>query len=181
MKAHLETLKATIKADTAETRALRQQARATHGDERAQLKAEANYGRHDRRTLHLAYCYLRGRTYHQCEAKCLAVPLAESLARHAFCAEIPLSRAQLTDSIKLWLSRGNVTRKEVETTPDTLQQLEEAEQVVQRLQTAVGNTEKNIAAKERVLQSDRDLLEHNRTALQHAKNGLAELQGVSHG
>lgn len=45
------------------------------------LRAEANYGRPERRHLHLAAALLNGRTYLQCEQKCEEKPSASMLGR----------------------------------------------------------------------------------------------------
>jgi len=87
----LDKIKKQVKqqaADTREIRArmrlLKQQSRqarqlgtlASFGEAEATMRTavswewHANQGRADRRHLHLAYCYLKGRTYRECEQKC---------------------------------------------------------------------------------------------------------------
>lgn len=58
-----------LAAPTAEGNVRRHEANRLMG-EALDLWGEANESREDRRALHLAYAYLKGNTYHQCEATC---------------------------------------------------------------------------------------------------------------
>lgn len=193
MKQHIEIMKARIKGQTKEARSLRQEARKSLNearrleaeDENAKtrelrrkfhdLRDEANRGRESRRILHLAYCYLRGRTYHQCEKTCHEKPSAKAIAKHAYVSGVTPTQEKLTDSLQFWLDAGDITRLEAELYGSANKELKDASAQVKRLQTTIDNEQKNIEMKERGIESDKKRLEKTEAQLTEAK---VKLRGI---
>ena len=71
------------------------------------LWLDANYSRDERRHRHLAYSYLRGRTYHQCEQTCREAPSLQGIVTYA---GDYLPEESIKDDIKGWLTNGGITR-----------------------------------------------------------------------
>jgi hypothetical protein len=74
------------------------------------LWEDANYDRDERRVRHLAYAYLRGRTYHQCERTCKEAPDAGwvfGIIHDHIEEEL---RDTLRSDIEAWIKAGDITR-----------------------------------------------------------------------
>ena len=100
------------------------------------LLEEANDGRWERRQMHLAYCYLKGRTYHQCEAKCdpdnrpsigaIASDVNTCLGRKG-----KTEREVTTGHIEFWIKTGDLTRRQIEATYHQKKAVENADKARQ--------------------------------------------------
>jgi hypothetical protein len=134
MKEKYSELKAQIKLNMEEGAEKRQKVahlkEGCRGDDAHDVNMYWRWDRKDRRVTHLAYCYLKGRTYKQCEQKTRELPawsqrcqdnetISAMLKLIIDGLDTPYSpsmdkikeRDTEKERIKSWIKLGNVTRK----------------------------------------------------------------------
>lgn len=87
------------------------------------------------REMHLAHCYLKGRTYNQCERTCRERPNTSAIVKCIPKSNKPsiafVQEFGLKTYIEMWLYDGNLTRKDIEEKEDQEQAIRIAEDAVE--------------------------------------------------
>lgn len=118
------------------------------------LLEEANDGRWDRRHLHLAYCYLKGRTYRQCEAKCDPEnkPSASTIASivNRYKEVTGKAETEITlGHLQFWLQTGDLTRWQIEASYHQKKAVENADKARQDARSKLERVQGDLARYER--------------------------------
>ena len=122
------------------------------------------------RELHLAHCYLKGRTYRQCEQKCRNDPELLQILSYVNSGPRWGVRSVTDTEIKMWLSSGHITRFEIEQHAAEAAEAAEAEEKLLRAKAHAENARKNVEAQEK------QVLDAQRRADEAAK-ALREAEG----
>jgi hypothetical protein len=162
-----EAIKLECKTEALKARTLRQTARKYRADsdqegvskeERKALRKtansllyDANYDRDDRRHLHLAYCYLKGRTYLQCESKCAPdnKPSVSHIVGYIWSYDKTVPKDTRTMMIEFWVKAGELTRWQVEASYQEKEGLEKAEKALSKAKKSLEGHNDNLASYER--------------------------------
>lgn len=81
------------------------------------LRHQANMGRSTRRSMHLAAALLNGKTYQQCEQKCVFPPSASYIGKHV-APYLPEADQKNAGTIaEMWVKEGTVRARDLLTQP----------------------------------------------------------------
>jgi len=139
------------------------------------------------RELHLAHCYLKGRTYKQCEQKCNVGPDAWKIARHLWgegTRTLVASKDGETHIVK-WLTTENANRfdlelywTELKAVEEAAKKLKDAEKSIEVYQQREQDAYRLAAAAQASIQENQTKTREAQQSISALKESLASAEGA---